>query len=390
MSEPLAGRVYVPRLYRTSGRGDLLRAVLDGVAASGGRVLYTSSLERPSILPVYLGVEAGEDRLGLLVYPFRCNPPPIARRPPDEHRVQVRYGSEASWGGEHPVARDIAGVDVTILVGVHPSVELLIGLDPFTHDPLKMGISVEFKDAHVRTAATKGWHVWERENITGRRRGGPRSPEGTEILIAFAPDRLLDYARFERQASTLGLDPPLRYRLAEAAASRRSARHALEEKFGLSAADILDVIGSRNRLGVAVRGGVAEHHLLRLLSSSPAIRNADLIDRDGEADVDVTLADGRALRIECKNTSPRRFADGTVRVEVQKTRSQRDDPAGRLYKPEQFDVVAACLFSVTGLWEFRFKLAGRLDRSQRHPDRIAPIQRVDHSWVETLWEAASV
>ncbi len=389
MPEALAGRVYVPRLYRTAGRGDLVDALLQGVAASGGRVLYASTAERPSILPVYLGVEAGEDRIGLLAYPFRCNPPPIARRPPDEHRVQVRYGSEATWAEDHPIARDVAGVDVTILVGVHPSMGILVGLDPFAHDPLKMGISVEFKDVEARTAASAGWHVWERENITGRRRGGPRSPEGTETVIAFTPERLLDYVRFERQASSLGLDPPLRYRLAEAAASRRSARHALEEQFGLTAADILDVIGSRSRLGVAVRGGVAEHHLLRLLWADEAVRRAELIDRDGEADVDATLADGHRLRIECKNVSPRRFADGAMRVEVQKTRSQRDDPAGRLYRPDQFEVVAACLFSVTGLWEFRFKLAERLERSPRHPERIAPVQRVDGSWANTLWEAVS-
>jgi hypothetical protein len=65
---------------------------------------------------------------------------------------------------------------------------------------------------------------------------------------------------------------------------------------------------------------------------------------------------------------------------VQKTRSQKNDPAGRFYRPEQFDVVAACLYSVTGKWEFRFKTTSSMDRHADWPGRLAVMHSVDDSW----------
>ncbi len=388
--EPLAGRIYVPRLYRVSGRSDQLLAVEEALATAGARVVYSSAWERPAVAPMYLGIEmGGDERIGILCYPFRAGHRVIRNRPADEHRIQLRYGAEETWGGDHGLGRDVAGVDVTVVLGVHLSAGIMVGLDPIAYDPLPMGISVEFKDSEVAAAQGSTWHAWARENRAGPRRGSPRAREGLETLVAFTPERLVDYVRFEREASILGLDPPLRHRLAETTGRQRSdtARHALEEQFGLSASDILDIIGRRFRLGVAMRGGVAEHHLERALRADPTVRSVRQVDRDGEPDLDVILRDGRRLLVECKNVSPRRYADGTLKVEVQKTRSQRDDPAGRLYPRDHFDAIAACLFSVTGLWEFRYKAASVLDPSPRFPDRIAPAQRVDTSWAETLFEA---
>jgi hypothetical protein len=71
-------------------------------------------------------------------------------------------------------------------------------------------------------------------------------------------------------------------------------------------------------------------------------------------------------------------------VEVQKTRSSKGAPESRLYSPEQFDVVAACLFPATRRWEFRFKATAALVRDPRYPDRLAPVQQVDPSWAERL------
>lgn len=76
-----------------------------------------------------------------------------------------------------------------------------MGLDPLLYDPLPMGISVEFKDAEVARARAEGWHVWERDNIAGRRRPQARSPAGLETLVALRPERLIDYVRMEREAS---------------------------------------------------------------------------------------------------------------------------------------------------------------------------------------------
>ena len=99
------------------------------------------------------------------------------------------------------------------------------------------------------------------------------------------------------------------------------------------------------------------------------------------------MSDGRTVLIECKNVSPEPYANGDFKVEVQKTRATSGDPAGRLYLPEQFDVVAACLYSPTRRWDFRFIRASRLERHQLHPDRLAATHRVDDRWSETLQEA---
>jgi hypothetical protein len=343
--------------------------------------------------PVYLGVQGPNDeRIGILCYPFRCNPPPIRGRAPDEHRLQIRYGGEASWfDGEHRIGLDVAGIDTTIVVGVHLEEGLLIGLDPLRYDPLPMGISIEFRQSHVDDAQRSGWHVWERETRAGRRRAS-RTIAGLETLIAFRPERLLAYVGFERIASGLGLDPPLRFRAAEVAASDpivpgSGGVHELEVEFELTSAEILELIAQRARLAVAVRGGVAEHHLARHLERDRHVATAQLIDRDGEPDFDVALTDGRRVLVECKNVSPNTYADGTPKVEVQKTRSQRDDPAGRFYRPGQFDVVAACLYAVTGTWEFRFKATTRMAHHESYQDRLAVMHRVDDTWQATLGDA---
>ena len=57
--------------------------------------------------------------------------------------MQIRYGGEALWAAqEHRIGLDVAGVDTTIVVGVHLEADLLIGLDPMRYDPLPMGISI--------------------------------------------------------------------------------------------------------------------------------------------------------------------------------------------------------------------------------------------------------
>ncbi|MBW3557903.1 MAG: hypothetical protein KY454_13300 [Actinobacteria bacterium] len=389
MREDVAGRSYA-QVYRVLGRADIRDYLRVAVERSGGELLFISPANRA---PVYLGIQGPNDeRIGVLCYPFRCNPPPIRGRAPDEHRLQIRYGGEATWfEREHRIGLDMAGVDTTIVLGVHIEADLLIGLDPLRYDPLPMGISIEFRQSHVEEALRTGWYVWERETRAGRRRKS-RTVAGLETLIAFSPERLLAYVGFERRASGLGLDPPLRFRAAEVAATDPivpgvGGGHELEEEFDLTSMEILALIAERARLAVAVRGGVAEHHLARHLRSDPNVIAARLIERDGEPDFDVTMRDGRRLLVECKNVSPNTYADGTPRVEVQKTRSQRGDPGGRFYRPGQFDVVAACLYAVTGAWEFRFKSTTQMARHEAHPDRLAVMHRVDATWTPSLQDA---
>lgn len=387
----LAGR-QVPRIYRVSGRRDTHEFLLDAVELSGGTVLYASE---PNKIPVYIGLDVGSgQRVGLMVYPFRVTRKVTRGRPADEVRGQLRYGAEETWLEEdHFVARDIAGVDTTLLLGVYPEGNLILGFDPALYDPLPLGISVYAKDEHVEAVERDGWAVWEKVNRAGIRRAAPRASEGLETLVGFQPTRLLDYARFERQASDLGLDQPLRYTAAVDAgrnsggAGRSSLRHRLEDSFNLSAVEILDIIQNRMRLEVAVKGGVAEHHLERLLVHDPLIARVERLDQDAQPDFNVTLFDGAVIRIECKNASPERYANGDMKVEVQKTRATRDDPAGRLYKHDHFDVVAACLYSPTRRWAFKFIRTSRLDRHPVHSDRLAATHRIDNRWSNSLEEA---
>lgn len=384
--EPLAGRAF-GEVYRVQGRSDLHTFLLDAVRASGGRVLYASD---PHRAPVYLGVQLDSDeRIGMLVYPFRVTRNSIKNRPDDEVRGQLRYGAEESWKREHPVGRDVAGVDVTMILGIDLADGVILGLDANIWDPLPMGISFYAKDAEIQQAKTSGWHVWEKVNRAGTKRSEPRSPTSLETVIAFTPDRLINYARLERRATSLRLDPPLRYSAAVTLADKTAVdalprRHVLEEQFALTSEQILDIIGGRNRLSVAVRGGVAEYHLEHLLETSPDIAAVERLDVDAMHDFNVALPDGRLMRVECKNASPKTSASGSYKVEVQKTRASKGDPASRFYPVDGFDVVAACLFSPTGRWEFRYGLTSRMARHKDFPDRLAPIQTITNDWAESL------
>ncbi|MFD4420863.1 hypothetical protein ACFWN7_05085 [Agromyces sp. NPDC058484] len=384
--ESLAGRAF-SEVYRVQGRSDLHDFILHAVEASGGRVLYASD---PGRAPVYLGVQLDSDeRIGMLIYPFRVKKVKTKGRPDDEVRGQLRYGSEESWEREHPVGRDVAGVDVTMILGIDISDGVILGLDANLWDPLPMGISFYAKDAEIEQARRSGWHVWEKVNRGGTKRSEARSPTNFETVVAFAPDRLIDYARLERRATSLRLDPPLRFAAATAMADRvlpdePQRRHVLEEQFALTSEQILDIIGGRNRLSVAVRGGVAEYHLEQELTGAPGIASVERLDVDAMHDFDVTLDDGTFLRVECKNASPKTSAGGAFKVEVQKTRASKGDPASRFYAADGFDVVAACLFSPTGRWKFRFGRTADMVRHKDFPDRLAPIQTITDDWTGGL------
>lgn len=391
MSHEKSGRAY-PRYYEGVQRRNNHALVQEALARSGWRVLSSTG---SSTAPLFLGVESStSDRLALCVYAFTANHRETKNRPADEHRLQVRYGdvNDRSWREQcHPVAFDPLGADVTLVLGVHAEADLLIGLDPLVYDPLPIGISIEWKQDEVDAAGATGWHVWERDNISGSRRELPRTNLGVETMIALSPERLGDYIRLERDAQTLQLDPPLRFRRATAMSEPGSPAglHTLEREFDLPFEDILDLIRERPRLGVAVRGGVAERHLERTLERDRNVVSVDLDESDGPPDVVARMVDGQTVSVECKNASPSTYADGTPKVETQKTRASKGDPKSRLYDPGQFDVLAACMFGPWERWEFRYKRSADLTRHQEHGDRLAPIQRIDDSWSTSLADAAS-
>ncbi len=108
------------------------------------------------------------------------------KRPEDEVRGQLRYGSESSWMRHHRLGRDIAGVDTTLILGVDPDSEILVALDPQACELLPMGNSFYMKDRQVDATKKEGWHVWEAETRDGTKRAA-RSPSFLETLISCTP-----------------------------------------------------------------------------------------------------------------------------------------------------------------------------------------------------------
>jgi restriction-modification system family protein len=378
----LAGRLYVPKLYAVRpDRAAAVDVLRRGIEAGGARVI-SCTFPDACVAPMYIGAEDQQGRrYGLLVYPFTTTRRETRNRPKGERRTQIRFGDPVRGRDEvNLIARDCAGVDVTLLLAVDPESEFIVGLDPLIYEDLPMGISVYYSDQHVERAATDDWAVWERKKVGGKRRP---SWEGLETVVGFRPRRLLDYARFEARASALGLSPDLRQRLAEEFQHEPDGPHHLETFFGVSAETIMDIIDVNFRLGIAVRGGVAEHHLGRELESDPITHAVKPIDEDAQPDFRVLLADDRQLLIECKTASKDRYVNGDFKVEIQKT---RDSGSGRKYTYDQFDIIAACLFSATGNWEFRYRWVKDLESWDKDPNRIRAVHRVDNSWTTSLSE----
>lgn len=322
----------------------------------------------------------------LVCYAFLANKYAQGGRPSDEHRFQVKYGSD--FYRPHEIFIDPAREIVTLFIGVHLDAGIFIGADPAMHTPTWFSSSVEFKSHHVKNATEEGWTAWERERSATRRRAG-REIENcqTETLIAFTPDNLLRYIQLERLAT--GVDAGERLLLAEKMQCgdlESGTPHPLEQQFGLSAQQILDVIWSRFRLGVAVRGGVAEHHLGTYLRSLPGVTSVTGIDRDGSPDFEVIYHD-RQFLIECKNVLRKLRPDGKPRVDFQKTRAAKGDPCSRYYDSQAFDILAACLHPVTEAWEFRFAGTSSLDEHEKCKGKLCQRVVVDGTrWKSDLRE----
>lgn len=358
------------------------------VASSGGRLLFSSG---PSSAPLFVGIEGPDgDRVGVTAYVFHASKVSTRNRPSNEHRAQIRYGdvnSKAWRESGHPLGVDPAGVDLTLVLVAHPEAGLLIALDPLAYDPLPLGNSIYFKDDDIDAAVRDGWRVWERNTHSGTRKGTVEP--GLETIVAFKPDRLLDFLAVERQAQTLRLDHALRFRVAERGAAERVSQqmHELEQAFALPAHDLLDIIGRKRRLGMAMRGGVAEHHLGLVLDADAAVALAEEGHQEGPPDFYVVLVDGRKITVECKNASPKLYADGTPKVEVQKTRASQSDPTSRFYTPASFDVIAACMYGPTRAWTFRYRRSADLLEHSTHARRIAPLQPITEDWATSLIDA---
>ena len=309
-----------------------------------------------------------------MCYAFTANQYRQKGRPDDEHRFQVKYGSDSV--GYHELFIDPSRTIITLMFGIHLELELFVAVDPRMHNPTRFFRSVEFKTAELETAHSTGWYGWERERSAARRKKlMPFENLQTEALIAFTPEHFLRFVDFE--ARTSGLDAGERLyasdlvqaQIAGSAGASGGPRHPFELRMGLTAPEIFDVIEGSFRLEAAVRGSVAEHHLQRHLEQLPSVSDIRRNTKDGPPDFTVQFRD-RMVRLECKNVL-RRSDPQLPRVDFQKTRASKKNPCSRYYSAAQFEILAACLHPINGRWEFRFCETARLDAHRTCAGRLS-------------------
>jgi hypothetical protein len=369
-------------------RAPLIEFMVSALGTCGCRVLHTSP---PSEAPFRITFETADgERMGILAYAFLANQRLTRNRPEDERRLQVKYGPKTDE--LHDLWQDPFELYVTLFLGIDTELGFFVGADPVAHSPTRFYISLEFKDRHVEALRRDGWTWWERQN-----RDRLSLLEPLEVVVGGLPESFLRYIRFERAAK--GLDPGHRALLAEKfrglgdlpleapapsapAMPSKAALHDLARELDLTEIEILDLIQSAPRLKMAVRGWVAEEHLVRLLSASPAIARCARLEKEGGADVAVALHGRREVLVECKNVLRGTAADGAYRLDFQRTRASKGDACSRYYKPSDFQVVAACLHPQLERWQFRFALTREMDRLVEGEcvGRLRPNVRLDARW----------
>lgn len=372
--------------YRVVRRAAIVAAIGEALRRSGATVIRDAD---PTLAPFEFTIRTPSDeQLDLVCYAFLANRYAQGGRPKDEHRFQIKYGSD--FRGYHKLFFDHSGNKITLLFGVHLERNLFVVVDPQMHNPTRFSVSVEFKEDELRTAAKRGWHGWQRDRSAARRKApAPQENLQTEAVIAFRPEHFLRYVEFERVSA--GLDTGERLHLSDGIETRIASgkplrlkrdSHPLETQLGLPAREILDVIAGAFRLAAAVRGGVAEHHLERHLREMGSVTYVRHIVEDGKPDFEVEYK-GRRFLIECKNVLARRQRE-MPKVDFQKTRASKTNPCSRYYSQSQFHVLAACLHPVTTKWEFRFTATASLAAHPKCAGRLNPSVLVEHTWPDDL------
>ena len=332
------------------------------------------------------------ERMGAVAYAFLANNKKIKHRPPDEHRFQIKYGGDLS--GHHEIWQDPYGLYVTLLVGIDPQMGFFVAADPVIRNPTRFSVSVEFKDKEADAILRNKWIAWERE-----RRPGKKTLDEPlfEALVGGTKDQFLRLIRFEREA--WGEEPGERHYLAEhfadtalvtsrellASPPAISAEHlhALAKEFALTESKVLDLIAERRMLKMAVRGSVAEEHLVNALREVPGVTSCRRLDDDRGPDVALSFR-GKNITVECKNSSRKRTKERFEKIDLQRTRAAKADSCSRYYKATDFDVVAACIHAVTEKWEFKYASTRDLDPHKRCPGRMSNNVKLDQRWTANV------
>jgi hypothetical protein len=366
-------------------REPLLAFILDALEGKGCRIIQCSSA---SLAPFRVSFETADgERMGIVAYAFYANNKVTKNRPADEYRFQLKYGKKTRE--EHELWQDPYGLYTTLLMGVSPEEEFFVGFDPVLHSPTKHYISLEFKESFVEQVQAKGWAQEEREH----RSEGFDKP--VEVFVGGRSESFLDYVRFEREA--VGEDQGHRALLAENrstifrpaastgvdVASDSPYVHALAGELELSPNEVLDLINNARRLKMAVRGWVAEEHLVRRFRAVEGVTDCERKDEEGGPDITLRFEGSDLLTVECKNVL-RKMNAGLPHVDFQRTRTSKGDPCTRFYSPKDFDVLAACLHALTQKWEYSFALTRSLEAHKKCPGKLANKVLVDSAWTREI------
>lgn len=370
------------KVYSVSARDKepLLNFIRVALEKRGCTIRHVSPANRAPFLVVF-DLPGGE-RVSVLVYAFFANSEPTRNRPFDEHRFQIKYGSNLK--GVLDVAVDPLGVTTTVFLGIDPERQIFVAADPLMNNPSPMSRSVEFKAENVNQILTYGWSAWERERReakTTTRRAFELLPDiRTEILIGGKQERLLDLILLERVA--FKRDPGERHLIAdkfrEVPGKNVASQlpHKLLDELNISQEALLDLISSANRLKMAVRGWVAETHLANFLGGVQGVSDCTRLEGDGRPDISLRWKGSRPIFIECKNVLRSTYAGGIPKLDFQRTRAAKSDPCSRYYTPNDFTIVAACLHPIIEQWEFRFALTSELPAHGHCEGRIDSNVRV--------------
>jgi hypothetical protein len=367
-------------------REPLFHFIREALAACGCRVIHSSSADHA---PFRISFEtATGERMGILAYAFFANNRDTKNRPKDEYRFQLKYGGKRDQNLHH-LWQDPYGLYTTLLVGISPSERFFVGFDPVLHSPTKHFISLEFKDSFVEDILRSRWAWRERD----RRKG---SEEPVEVIVGGTADSFLDFVRFEREAR--GEDQGHRALLADhrgiiipsvnlegtSVAPESAYVHQLAREFEMSESAVLDLIAGASRLKMAVRGWVAEQHLVERLRQVDGITDCERIEAENSPDIQLRFDGSDLLFVECKNVLRVPRKDGAARVDFQRTRASKSDPCSRYYSPNDFDVLAACLHARTERWEYSFALTSELDEHRKCAGKLSSNVAVDARWRDDI------
>lgn len=356
-------------------KAPLLRFMTEALEARGCAIVYASPSGRA---PFYIVFETPTgERHGILAYAFFANSRVTTNRPENEHRFQMKYGGELR--GILEIGIDPHFLITTILVGIDPARGIFVAADPLMNNPAPMSRSIEFKTHHVEEILATGWAAWERprREPKTKHRPAPVVDEDTriQVLVGGTKERFLDLVRLERLGR--GLDPGDRHLLSDRLSVRTTeeglppASHKLLEELSLPPEALFDLIDGASRLKMAVRGWVAETHLVDEFRKLKDVSDCQRIEAEGQPDVTLRWKGGPPILVECKNVLRKQTAGGLARVDFQRTRSSKDDPCSRYYQPDDFAVLAACLHAVTGDWDYSFALTCELPAHPKCPGRIS-------------------